>query len=219
MENKEKIIEKIRKVVELSKNNPSEEEAKAAALKAQEMLAQYHITMADIEDTEGEDDIAEVEVAVPNGKKWKYELARAVSKNFRCRHYLLGTKYIVFYGHEVDAKIASDVFKYLFEVGNKGANKAYTQAKKTSWNNEAAGIRNSYRMGFMKGVREALDKQCTALMIVVPKEVNEGFEEKTANFKHKTTTLTSSNFNPGVYSQGYEEGRRAMASRSLEVAS
>lgn len=36
----EKIIEKIKKVLELSKNNPSQVEA--AALKAQKLMAEYH---------------------------------------------------------------------------------------------------------------------------------------------------------------------------------
>ena len=35
----EKIIEKIKKVLELSKNNPSIEEAKSAAIKAQRLMA------------------------------------------------------------------------------------------------------------------------------------------------------------------------------------
>lgn len=37
----EKIIAKIKKVLELSRNNPSEEEAKSAALKAQKLMAAY----------------------------------------------------------------------------------------------------------------------------------------------------------------------------------
>ena len=41
----EKIIQTIKKVLELSRNNPSEEEAKAAALKAQELLAKLKISI------------------------------------------------------------------------------------------------------------------------------------------------------------------------------
>ena len=46
----EKIIEKIRKCLELANNNPSEEEAKSAALMAQKLIAKYDISMADVED-------------------------------------------------------------------------------------------------------------------------------------------------------------------------
>ena len=46
----EKIIVKIKKVLELAKNNPSPEEAKAAALQAQKLLAKYHIDMAEVKD-------------------------------------------------------------------------------------------------------------------------------------------------------------------------
>ena len=58
--NQEKIIDKIRKVLELSKNNPSEEEAQAAALKAQKLMAEYHISIKEIE--------TEVEGGRINGK-------------------------------------------------------------------------------------------------------------------------------------------------------
>lgn len=49
----EKIIEKIRKCLALANNNPSEEEAKAAALMAQKLLAKYNISLVDVEQLEG----------------------------------------------------------------------------------------------------------------------------------------------------------------------
>lgn len=59
MKNSEKIIAKIKKVLELSKNNPSEEEAKSAALKAQRLMAEYHISMSEVEAVEDIDSIVE----------------------------------------------------------------------------------------------------------------------------------------------------------------
>ena len=41
----EKIMEKIKKLLALANNNPSEDEAMAAALKAQEMMAKYNIVL------------------------------------------------------------------------------------------------------------------------------------------------------------------------------
>lgn len=55
----DKIIEKIRKVLELSKNNPSIEEAKSAALKAQKLMAEYHVSMTEIEAIEDIENIVE----------------------------------------------------------------------------------------------------------------------------------------------------------------
>ena len=88
MQNEEKIIQTIRKILELSKNNPSEEEAKSAALKAQEMLAKYHIDMREVEaiDLDTVDSIEEVKVNLP-AKKWNYKLATIIANNFRCKHF------------------------------------------------------------------------------------------------------------------------------------
>ena len=46
----QKIIETIKKCLALASNNPSEEEARAAALKAQQLLAKYNIALADVEE-------------------------------------------------------------------------------------------------------------------------------------------------------------------------
>ena len=43
MESREKILEKIEKLLALAGNNPSENEAISAALKAQELMAKYKI--------------------------------------------------------------------------------------------------------------------------------------------------------------------------------
>ena len=66
MENKpmEKIIEKVKKILELSKNNPSAEEAESAALKAQKLMAEYHISMAEIETMNDVENISEKRVEV-----------------------------------------------------------------------------------------------------------------------------------------------------------
>jgi hypothetical protein len=98
MQNEEKIIQTIRKILELSKNNPSEEEAKSAALKAQEMLAKYHIDMKEVEsiDIDAVESIEEVRVTL-QAKKWKYKLADIVADNFRCKHFYIGKGTLVFY--------------------------------------------------------------------------------------------------------------------------
>lgn len=59
MENTEKIINKIKKVLELSKNNPSEKEAQAAALKAQKLMVEYHISMEEVSGIEDSENISE----------------------------------------------------------------------------------------------------------------------------------------------------------------
>lgn len=213
----EKIIQTIKKVLELSKNNPSEEEAKAAALKAQELLAKYHISMSEIEDIEGKtEDIAEVCVNVP-AKKWKYTLAKIVADNFRCKHFYYGKGTVVFYGHQTDAEVAAETFKYLFDTGNKCAGRVVDKVFANT--GTSAGVYNSFVKGFCDGVSEALGKQCTALMLVVPQDVNDSYTEMSKNFRSMNCGGLSTRRNESctnAYTSGKEKGKEVIGSRQLE---
>lgn len=214
----EKIIQTIKKVLELSRNNPSEEEAKAAALKAQELLAKYHIDMAQVEDIDMSkvEDIIEISVDVPS-KKWKYILSQIVADNFRCKHFYYGKGTVVFYGHKTDAEVAAETFKYLFDMGNRSAGREVDKVfAKTG---TSAGVYNSFVKGFCDGVRDAFGKQCTALMLVVPKDVNESFTEKTKDWGTLKTGALSTRANRScadAYVSGKEKGKDAVSSRQLE---
>lgn len=85
----EKIIQTIKKVLDLSRNNPSEEEAKTAALKAQQLLAKYNIKESDLVDGNTSENIVEKYSDVGLAK-WKYGLACIVARNFRCEMFMLG---------------------------------------------------------------------------------------------------------------------------------
>ena len=104
----EKLLEKIKKLFELSKNNPSAEEAKSAALKAQELLVENGLTMAEVEDVDitKNERIDEVRIDL-EPKKWKYTLARIIADNFRVKHFYCGKDTLIFYGHETDTLVAS----------------------------------------------------------------------------------------------------------------
>lgn len=221
MEKQEKIIEKIKKVLELSRNNPSEEEAKAAALKAQQLMVQYHISMVQVDDVQDIENIVEETVKVGGGKKWKYQLANIVANNFRCKTFYYGANWVVFYGYATDAKIAADVFQYLFKVGNRAADTYYHQLRWDALDNgkyfDGRGVANSFLMGYMRGIKDALDKQCTALMIVVPQEVKDGFAERTSSSRSINSSLnTASYYSHEARQAGYEKGRSTMQARQLE---
>ena len=214
----EKIIQTIKKVLELSRNNPSEEEAKAAALKAQELLAKYHIDIAEVEDMDisKAEEITEITVNVPS-KKWKYRLAQIVADNFRCKHFYYGKSVVVFYGHKTDAEVAAETFKYLFDMGNRCAGREVD--KVFAQTGTSTGVYNSFVSGFCSGVSEALGKQCTALMLVIPKDVNESYAEKTKGFSKMNVSGLTTGCNEhcaSAYKSGKEKGRDAVSSRQLE---
>lgn len=218
MQNEEKIIQTIRKLLELSKNNPSEEEAKSAALKVQEMLAKYHIDMKEVEsiDIDKVESIDEVRVDIP-AKKWKYKLANIVADNFRCKHFYHGKGTLVFYGHTTDANIAAETFKYLFNIGNRLAGREVD--KVFGETGTSANVYNSFVAGFCAGIEEALGEQCKALMIITPEDVKTSFEEMSKNFG----TIHGCGLRIGVnahcaeaYKNGKTEGRHAVKSKQIE---
>lgn len=217
MENREKILKKIENLLALAGNNPSENEAIAAALKAQELMAKYIIELADLEGKSLEQNIVK-ETYTPKAnchyvRKWRYTLSQIIAKNFCCKTYSISRDTIAFYGYEKDAKIAVEVFKFLFETGNKLANRYYLKCKKEG--RDTKGVLNTYLIGFCDGIKEVLDKQCTALMIVVPKEVEEAYTEHSKNFRRMNTSLAISG-DGRAYSEGKTNGKATATARSIE---
>lgn len=217
MENMEKILNKIKNCLDLANNNPNENEAIAAALKAQELMAKYNIELDQVEDAGKEErEISEEMFECSRSDKWKVKLANIIAKNFRCKVYFMNRLNVVFYGYKEDAKIALQVFKYLYTVGNKFANTCYYNYKKEG--KETKGVKNTYLVGFCDGVASVLEKQCTALMIVTPQEVKDAFNEKTKNFRSFTSNIKTQGTQNSAYSKGRADGRDVANARTLEKA-
>lgn len=212
----EKILNKIKNLLDLANNNPNENEAIAAALKAQELMAKYNVELDQLEDKKETREIVK-EVYYQSDKhemrKWKLGLASIIAQNFRCKVYFLGSKDVVFYGYKEDAKIALQVFTHLYEIGNKFAVRYYNKCKKEG--RDTRGVMNTYLIGFRDGAAEVLGKQCTALMIVTPKEVTESYEEMTKDWKSVKSTLRLSG-DTGAYSNGKSDGKDMATARNIE---
>lgn len=210
----EKIISKIKKLLEMTlENGASENEAMVAALKAQKLMAEYNLTVADIDTDDTHQSIIEESVNSGTGDKWKYTLANIIARNFCCKTYFVGKRKIVFYGYEKDAKIAADVFKFLFNTGNKLADRCYYEYYKNGENTR--GVKNTYLIGFCDGINEVLGKQCTALMIVIPKEVTESFDELSKSWQKFDSSL-SYKYNTKAYEKGKTDGISTANARSIE---
>lgn len=216
MEKFEKIIEKIRNLMDLANNNPNENEALAAALKAQQLMAKYNVHMENLEREDPEERIVKKVFDGGNysgNRKWRPILARVIAQNFRCKYYL-SLDCIVFYGYENDAEIALNVFKMLISVGTRLSQKEYYERKKAGLSTK--GVMNAFLLGFCEGVKEVLDRQCTALMIVTPKKVEEDFQAMISGDGWRTkTTKIKSNCDDGIKNRGRIAGREAISSRRI----
>lgn len=212
----ESILQKVKGLLALSGNNPSEAEATAAALKAQELIAKYNLTLTDVEKETLE--IAQAEYRTGVDKSWKYGLARTVAANFRVEVYWIDRRVAVFYGYKQDTYVAVSVFEYLFKTGEKGARAACRKAYK-DYGTET-GVYFSYTRGFISGVKAALDAQSTALMVVTPQEVKDSYREYCSAEGMKKMGQTRNGSERGVdgaaYKSGFNDGKSAGRSRGLE---
>lgn len=210
----EKIIATIKKLLEMTEaNGCSENEAMVAALKAQKLMAEHNLTIADVSTETAGQEITKEEVVCGTGDKWKYRLAAIIARNFCCETFVVNKSVIVFYGYEKDAKIAANVFEFLFKTGNKLADKCYYEYYKKG--ESTRGVKNAYLMGFCKGIDDVLGKQCTALMIVVPKEVSESYNEMSRGFGNFKASIRMSG-NQDAWEQGRNDGRSTANARSIE---
>lgn len=124
----------------------------------------------------------------------------------------------------MDAEIAAETFKFLFQTGNKAATNYYNKLRNNAVRDgrffNGKGIKNCFLIGYLEGIEEELEKQCTALMIVIPKKVEDKYTEKSKNF-HR---MQNKGLNTTSYygDQSREEGRRAgkdtMSSRKITMA-
>lgn len=211
----EGVIKKINKLLALSdqSRNDSEQEAIAASLQVQKLLAKYNLSLSDVTGERPEEDVEQSIADVGTGKKWKYSLAHVIADNFACKHFIVGHEQIVFFGYKADIVAARRVFVYLFKVGDKLANQyAKKYRDKCGY---ADGIYNSFCTGFVMGVKKELDKQCKALAIVVQPKVQETWNAFSADFGTLKTTPIKA-IDQGAYQEGFVEGKRALNAQYLE---
>lgn len=213
----EKILNKIKNLLDLANNNPNEHEAMAAALKAQELMAKYNIELSELDSDNSEKELFKAvyeDTSKHEMKTWKIGLAAIIADNFCCKMYTLGKKDVVFYGYKKDAQIALEVFKFLYTLGNKFAVRYYNKRKKEG--RETKGVMNTYLHGFRTGIQDVLAKQCTALMLVTPKEVTESFEEMSAGWGTCKSTLRVTSDNR-AFESGRRDGKDAASARTIET--
>lgn len=215
---RKKMIDKVRKLLALSNNNPNKNEAIDSALKAQEIMAQYEIQQYEVEDELAEEEIVTESSSPTQGTDGvKQTVASIIAVNFRCRMYIHRNfdrkKSYVFYGHESDTKIAVDVFNFVIENLYRLANEYIKMLRKNDC--VTKGMKQSYINGFVDELRSKLGEQCTALKVVVPEDVNEKYEEYTKGWgkaRAKMPSISSRN----AYESGARDCRNLVGSKLLE---
>jgi hypothetical protein len=209
-----KIIDKIKKLLALGDHNPNENEAQAAILKAHALMAAHGISAVSTD----EDISYSTEKCEHKGdRKFRRNLAAIIAPNFRCHNYLSGGR-VTFFGRSNDAKIAKEAFEYAYAYAYRESNRLYAEYRRSG--QDARGIVNSYAIGFVHGLKEKLDAQSVALMVITPPDVEDEYKalSKKIGMRMRRSNLSTSRTNRAVYNRGLADGRTVMNGRKLESA-
>lgn len=206
--NKEQLMSKVNKLLALAGNNPSQEEANAAYTKAQKLIAEYNLNMSEFDEKE---EILMQMATHSNNEGYRVPLSVIIAKNFRCRSIMHGNT-VAFVGYKTDVEVCVQVFNHAYKVSHNAGLRLERQYRKQGLS--TAGVANSYWYGFMDGIKEVLDANCRALMIIVPDEVNQNVDQR-VNGTYRGG-MRNTGFKGDLYNEGKVDGRAHMRSRQIE---
>lgn len=218
---KEKIVDRVRRLLALAGNNPSAEEAQSAMLHAQRLMVQHAISEADLEDSEDQEVVdVPVDFGVLRRNRFHSMLLDIVCRNFRCVacSSILGNGIVM--GLPADAAAASAVYQ-MAKASLTSSRQAYLKKRRRLEPNmtprRAADLRNQWSFGFCRGLKAAFEDQVEscgyAMVLVTPALVVKAAEniEEADDFKEPKT----GKYDPDAVRDGIEKGERfAEVSRS-----
>lgn len=223
--------DKIHKLLALAES-PNENEAKAALLKARELMAEHKLSEADFVKKTGQEikKILTKWTATKRTNPWRIDLSAVVADHYCCisfrqHKYNSNTYEIGFVGLEEDVALCEEVYDYAIKV---------VEAKQKEIRNlykEYKGMRgiadlvrrecNSYGYGFCSGLVYAFRNQQKekeqewGLVLVVPQEVKDYTSSfKAENFEAKA----ANNINEDTYRAGVRDGRNFSTKEVLRPA-
>lgn len=210
MKDMTKVRELINKLLAVTvENGATENEVITATLKVQEILAKYDMDIADVQVDETEDIVKEF-VETKNDV-WRFDLAMIVANNFCCKVFLSGGR-ITFYGYKRHCEVAKEVFTTIYNFGRKRASEIYKEYSRMGY--DPKGIKNTFYIGFIHGVKNAFDVQSRALMIVVPQEVEKSYADMMRGCTTKKTNMSYKK-NNDVYDRGVAAGKEVAGQKVI----
>jgi hypothetical protein len=160
MDDYQRLIDRVRKLLNLAAST-NEHEAAAAAAKAHALLAEYNLTIADV----GEETVTSnaTKSRTKTRKKlesWAFDLAQCVSEAFDCGYYHRGDGQTTFVGVGADPEVCAWTFGYLYKTLLRMAS-AYMRNRWIYSSKEQRAMRASYLLAatFVVGKRMREQKQ------------------------------------------------------------
>ncbi|CAK7037411.1 MAG: hypothetical protein EUB_02610 [Eubacterium sp.] len=216
------IKEKIEKLLRLGQS-PNENEAKAAMLKARELMMQHKLSEKDFEDVKKEE-IIRYKTGIfytVRSRSWVWNLICVIAPNYGCNTYLNKTygkqkSEVIICGFKSDVDVCTQVFKYACDCVDARMNEMKKGMKGMN-----AYERKSYCLSYASGFRDGLEKsykkqteekeQEWGLVAVIDPEV----EAITASMK-KTKQKNDTFFSESCYANGLKDGESFTTRNKLE---
>ena len=215
---REKIVDKIKKLLALGQGKANQAESELAMLKAQELLLNYGLTLKEVSDS---DEPYEKEVSKSRVKKstrgfpgWKIRIALVICPNFRVSLVLQkgwhGQKDLILIGLKEDVEVCQEVLPFAFTIFNECF---HTFLKK--WKDEhllinesrsiSLRVRNDYVEGFVSGLADKFRKQVKEKALII---VQDALVEKALRSSVSGSSTVSGGIgfgDRGAYVQGYQD--------------
>lgn len=216
------IKEKIEKLLRLGQS-PNENEAKAAMLKARELMMQHKLSEKDFENKIDEE-IVHLKTGIFHTARayaWVINLAHVIATNYGCNCYV-EQKYraqkseVVICGFQEDAELCTYVFKYAYDCVNTNIK----EIRKVLKGIDSYTIKSycfSYAYGFVDGLQEAYrhqteeNEQEWGLVVVVSPEVRAITKDMEKIKKNINISLSKN-----CYNSGYDDGNNFTINNKLE---
>lgn len=179
----ERVLSRLRKLWTMAERGTAEERA-IATVKAQKILLEYRIDIANELNIKSEEvEVVWCDSIVNMYVSWILGLSELIAKNFRCRLLVRHTPLkkgkqvqCALVGLKLDAQVGSEVLKKAVEYALLESKRVvnYYQYK----HGTSKGVKEEFMRGYISGLEEAfyqqvLEKNEYALVLVIPKEVNE----------------------------------------------
>lgn len=224
MSNQDKIKDKIKKLLRLSRSC-NENEAKAAMAKAQELMMQYKLNMADVSEMDME--VKELGTGIFYSRQkdfWRAALIEAISKYYCVEHYInrayrSSRCQICLIGTETDMQVCLDVFNFASQYIEEWFKKFKASEGWKYSIQYLNATKNTYGCGFAKGIEEVLKYQTEqkqqewGLVMVTPKAAQDfvnGLD------KHTSRAKPNDSGDIHISLQGYNAGKNVRLNDKLK---
>lgn len=210
--------DKIRKLLALAES-PVEAEAKAALLKARQLMAEHKLREEDCLEPE-KLKVKEALVGVTCTKRlnsWMTDLAAIIAENYCCKAWMakrrgMQTIEIGFIGFEDDFEVCERIFKYAVDCVLSHCKRIRKEYRDIYTGKHLGKMCDAYGYGFARGVEEAFKRQTQenqewGLVLIIPQEVKDKTAEMGEASVFKEFEAPEHTSQIQAMREGYEDGQ------------